>query len=266
MKKPKIVIAVILLICLMILALFLTFKLIISYQEANIQTVTDAKNYIIRVNNVIIKGGSKQEINNVLKIKIDNQNIMTGPDSYLRKKPNDKIIEKYQLENYVKQNDELTDNFDQTIKNNFEYKVVKTKDSSKNITLNLKYKSFYYFAYMADLNSLETEILAKTGYGEYGKKQATEEKAVNDYKAKVVAMQILNKHMSNYFNTSETKQIQLVFEKGPISKNATTLEYYLSNLRGELYKNDSLNQPNNRIKKYSKEVNSKNPLKLLKNS
>jgi len=123
---------------------------------------------------------------------------MTGPDSYLRMKPEEEIIKKYKLSSYVRQADKLATNLEAKIKENFEFKTKGVVESKNYYSVLVYYKSFYYREYIEDFNAIVRILINKEKLNIDASTEVDYEKVAEIYKIQVKAMEILNKHNMNY--------------------------------------------------------------------
>ena len=112
--------------------------------------------YVEKLNKVIMDGGTKQQYLSVLRRdQILNTDIMTGPDMYLRQKPSSKVIQKNSLSAYTTKGEELAKKLEKAIKDNFECEIEGVLTKEDYLAVLVTYKSFYYNAYIKDLNSIQ---------------------------------------------------------------------------------------------------------------
>ena len=85
--------------------------------------------------------------------EITDKNVMLGKDAYLLKKPSKKLIDKYDLDNYIKENEKYFDNLKVKIKTNYSWEFDgKTLDDQDTYFVNVK--TYQYGVYLADLEQL----------------------------------------------------------------------------------------------------------------
>ena len=257
-KKLKIILPIFI-----VLIVILNVVLFRGQSTILINSKDEAIKHIQKLNTAIIEGGTKAELSKLIGTnKILDQDIMTGPDSFLRKKPNDNIISKNNLEKYVKVSSLYADNLEKTIKQNFSFKLRNISEVNGKYMVYVTYKTYYYFPYLMDLAALQNDILDKL---DIDIEKETDEEIIitNAYKARIKAASILDKHLNNYINKEETKTILIEIKKGKIENSSDSLKSYLINLNGYAYKNDNLsNLSNQRVKQYLSQLNSNNILEL----
>lgn len=249
-KIIALVASVLIIIC---LALALYFYL--NPPEMKVESALEAEKYINEVNSLIIKGSSKKRIKKVLKFDLECELIMVGKDAYQRKRPADEIIQKYDLNSYAFEAERLSSNLEEKIKDNYSVKTIKTSKENNFYVSKINYQTFYYAAYVGDLKSLETEILAKTGL-HYDDKSEKDEEIANKYKAKVKAMQILDKHLDNYINKNEKLSFDLYLMEGKSSQSKNEVKGYLYGILGYNYEKFELYNVT-RINGYENEIDDK---------
>jgi len=257
-KKLKIILPIFI-----VLIVILNVVLFRGQSTILINSKDEAIKHIQKLNTAIIEGGTKAELSKLIGTnKILDQDIMTGPDSFLRKKPNDNIISKNNLEKYVKVSSLYADNLEKTIKQNFSFKLRNISEVNGKYMVYVTYKTYYYFPYLMDLAALQNDILDKLDI-DFEKETDEEIIITNAYKARIKAASILDKHLNNYINKEETKTILIEIKKGKIENSSDSLKSYLINLNGYAYKNDNLsNLSNQRVKQYLSQLNSNNILEL----
>lgn len=195
---------------------------------------------IEKLNDLLINGGSKKEIIELTKVDdLENFNIMTGSDSYLNQKPSEKIIENYDLDNYVKMADKYISRLEKEIKNNFSFERNDTARDGNYIYDIVTIRSYYYSGYISDFNELKNQLLAKVQ-----SENKNEEKS-NEYKAKVKAMEILDKKLSDYRNESEELNISINYNADRKTYTKNFLYQYILSVQGFSYRNNSEMMNNN---------------------
>lgn len=213
-----------------------------------------------KVNSLAINGATKEELSKYFNTdNLDSNSLMTGPDSYMRVKPEEKIITKYKLDKYVSLQDKLATNVETRIKKEFNFIMGDEpfKDNGATVYQGLV-KGFYQMEYLIDLKELQS-ILAS----EY-QEEAPEE--VLQYKAKVIAMKILDDYLTNYDNDDDYAAANIYIYE---DKEKTDLSYisYLNMLQGVNYQNEVIDKleltRTARLNKYIKEAIKKNKINGL---
>lgn len=225
------------------------------------KTVTE---YVEKLNKVIMDGGTKQQYLSVLRRdQILNTDIMTGPDMYLRQKPSNKVIQKNSLSSYTKKGEELAKKLEKAIKDNFECEIEGVLTKEDYLAVLVTYKSFYYNAYVKDLNSIQNELLIKVGY-DFDNLTKEQEKTieVDSYKAKVKAASLLNDRLDMYKNNEESKRVYINFDGKKIEGNSDNFLSYLMNLEGYTYTNQGYFTSVDKTNEFINSLNITDPLAL----
>lgn len=263
-KKINNVQMIIIVVSLVLVTICLGFSFFFYFNpsEIKIESEKAAEGYINKVNSLMFGSADKEKLKKILKFDINSDFVMFGIDSYQREKPSSEIIKKYKLEEYEKLGDKLSDNLEKKMKNNFESEITKVSLKKKYYIVNVTYKSFYYYAYLCDLKSMETELLAVTGIisGD-GVNNVDDAYLANQYKAKVKAMQILDKHLDSYVNKDEKGSFEVFLKNGLSSQSKKEVEAYLYNLVGYSYNKLKVND-SNRINGYVNEIKKDKTLDL----
>lgn len=255
-------IIVIVVLILVLIALVLGFYFYFNNDsDVTLESGQDVKNYIEKVNTLVLDGVHGDRLQKKLNFEVDDELVMVGEASYQRSKPSNDIIKEYNLNEYVQEAKTLADTLEEKIKDNFNVEI---KDQSKDgeyLVSSVNYRTFYYYAYISDLKGLQSEILSKIGITYSDSEDLDDETIANQYKAKVKAMQILNKHLDTYVNDDETLNFDLYLEAGKSSENSDQITWYLYNILGYNYVSfDAYDQ--SRVEEYAKEISNKNVLDL----
>ena len=220
--------------------------------------------YVEKLNKVIMDGGTKQQYLSVLRRdQILNTDIMTGPDMYLRQKPSSKVIQKNSLSAYTTIGEELAKKLEKAIKDNFECEIEGVLTKEDYLAVLVTYKSFYYNAYIKDLNSIQNELLIKAGY-DFDNLTKENEKTieVDSYKAKVKAASILNDKLDTYKNNEEAKRVYINFDGKKIEGNSDNFLSYLMNLEGYTYTNQGYFLSTDKTNEFLSKFDLSDPLAL----
>ena len=203
--------------------------------EVNMMPEEDARNYIGKLTDAIIYGGTREELEDALKTdQIIDSDIMTGEDMYLRQKPSDNIIEEYSLDEYVSAANTLADNLEKTIQDNFEYTINSISGDDEYTSADISYRTFYYYAYLVDLAQIQTELLIRAGYN-LDNATDSEELQVDIYKAKIKAASLLDSHLDNYINSDEVNNTIVSYVNNNIEDSSEEFMSYFINLTGFPY-------------------------------
>lgn len=225
MKKFKILILIIVIIA---IALFIFFKTNDTKEEKNSSNSLQIIEYIIDEDNV-----SK------LKEIDDSENlsnmIVVGENSNLHNKPNEKIIEKYNLSEYVSYREDYAKEIETLYLENLKYKVISSENYEDNIKVEtVEIVTFYYQKFMSDLSQLASLICKNAGYSL--KNIETDEKVqANYYKAETKAFQILSNYFKDYENFDDKITVDVYYENGNLRKGQ--LVNLMTYLQGGAYKN-----------------------------
>ena len=175
-----------------------------------------------------VNGISKKELEKLMNQKLDDKTIMTGDDAYLLQKPSEKIINQYNLNNYVQNNQNYFKNLTAKIKSNYSWKFDgEAKDNQTQYIVKLK--TYNYGIYIQDFEALTNLLLNNV-------KNDTTPQEVKEYKAKVIAMKLLDTHLDDYLNNDEEKTILITFS-GNSDEAKNSLAQYLVDLGGYNYHN-----------------------------
>ena len=239
---------IILIIILVILLISLVIVMFLNNKNSKTNKTTNYEQVIKDVTDLYINGGSKEELEEAINFNnIESINIITGPDSYTRETPNSQVIKENDLNNYVAKADSLSKNLEKKIKDNFEYKIENSVNDVNKRTYIVNIKSYFYYVYMFDLNKLRDLILNSSGM---------ENNEVNQYKAKVKAMEIIDKNLNNYENKSDEVSGMVTVNYKSKKETGQSLYSYLLTIEGEnyLHNNDTvtnlMTNQNQRIQDY----------------
>ena len=222
--KNKLIIALIILIILANI-LILIFA---SKGKDNTEKSYTRKEIIELISKGYINGMSKKNLENLMGQKLDDKTIITGNNAYLLKKPSKEIIEQYNLNNYVQRNESYFENLTNKIKSNYSWKFDgDVKDNQTQYIV--KIKTYNYGIYIQDFEELTNLLLTND-------KNDTSPQNVKEYKAKVIAMKILDTHLDDYLNNDEEKTILINFS-GQSDDIKNSLAQYLVDLGGYNYHN-----------------------------
>lgn len=243
-KKIKII----LIIVLVVLVISLGIVLYLNYRSGNDGIGTDYSKLIDEVTKLYINGGTKEELEEVMGYdNIESINIITGPDSYTREAPSSQVIKENDLKDYVAKADNLSRNLEKKIKDNFEYKIESHANDVNKRTYVVNIKSYFYYVYMFDLNNLRDLILSSSGM---------ENNEANQYKAKVKAMEIIDRNLNTYENKNDEVSGIVTVNYKSKKKTGQSLYSYLLTIEGEnyLHNNDTvtnlMTNQNQRIQDY----------------
>lgn len=234
-------------IVLIIFFVVLIVVLVAFYPTEKSEKQLTNKEIIEQISDGYISGISRNELKQLMNQDIDEKTMMTGKDAYLLSTPKEEIVEQYKLENYIKRNEQYYKNLESQIKNNYEWKFNGSAENNQTEYV-VSIKTYNYGIYLQDLEQLQNLLLNDN--------QTTgNEKIANEYKAKVVAMQLLNTHLNEYVNNSEEKTILITFTNLNNDETKNSLMQYLVDLAGYNYHtieniNIMVQNRNERLQKY----------------
>lgn len=184
-----------------------------------------------------------EKFTKIIGQNVPNVHIPVGPNSYLRNKPEDKLIKKYNLENYVKEQEELVKKVEKRYLDNLNYEILGTVDKDGESCQIVKITSYYYALYLNDFINLTNNLLDK----DLADIVTSEKTQIEYYKVHVAALKILDNHLDDYENKEkESVEVTVCYVNGKIKSSDEMLGFILS-LQGERYSNMD----------FSKEINIK---------
>ncbi len=199
-----------------------------------------AEKYIDNLSDLIINGGTKEEYTKAFgNAKVPQLYIMTGEYSFFRVKPSSKIIEEYNLKEYVDKQNKLAKNLEKHIKDNFSYNIEGTVEEETYYSVLVSYKSYYYLNYTNDLNKIQMQLLTKAGYNLEENITENDQFIADSFKAKIKAAALLDSYLDSYNNASEENTIYVRFDNKEKSSSFDDLQSYLINLNGYAYHNNA---------------------------
>jgi len=212
----------------------------ITIPKENI-SVEDTKNNINELTSIEI---TQDRIEEIMDYKLNSSEIMIGEDSDLRKSLSDKLIKKYNLEEYKKRQKEYAKEVEEKYLSNFRYEIKKIEKTSDKETLyTIEMQGYYYQLYMADMTELALKLYKDAGNKEE-EIDARDEANANFYKAKVKAMQLMREHLNNYINKNEVREFKVYFVDGK-PKTRDDLITITLNFRGMTYENMNFTKKEN---------------------
>ena len=212
-----------------------------------------------KINQLVINGSSKDALSKYMNIdKIDGNYLMTGPDCYMREKPDDETIKANKLEKYVSLQNKYASNVEKKIKENFQFIMgEKTfKDNGATVYTGVV-RGYYQLEYMLDLKEMQRQLIETL---------KLENEEINQYKSKVIGMKILDNYLSQYENKKYYSGTNIyVYEDQ--DKTDLSMSNYLNMLQGVNYNNEDVDKLEetriSRIKEYIEKEITKNNLKSL---
>lgn len=236
-------------------------------KEKTVLSEKEATEYIDKITQALIYGKTRQELQDLLYANPDDlldTDLMSGPDMYLRQLP-DKDIEKRNLSAYQKMGDSLAKNLEKQIQSNLVYTIEGIVNGGNYWNILVKYRSYYYQAYLKDLSQIQVELLSLAGYQMDGSNvSVTDDFKIDVYKAKIKAADILDSHLSDYINTKEENKTYVKFNGKKAQNSSDAFMSYLMNLTGYSYQFQGFIQTSNQVSQYLAEasIDYNNPLAL----
>lgn len=215
------------------------------------------------------KNVSIEKLENTLQQPMINEVTFIGKDSALRYRPDISVIKAYGLQRYIEEQNKYSEKVENLALENIEYEVDKVNDKS----IDYKIKPWYIYKYSYDLTILKELIMEDAGFEITDKNAFKEEYEVNEFKARVVALKILDKHLEDYDNNDEILDLRFIFNGKRAAENELLSLYY--NLEGVTSKNSpnkmteqERDKETKKMKKYLEEsqsnglYNKKNPYNI----
>ena len=227
-----------------ILVIIIAVIIIIFLPKDKEEKAYNKKETIEEISNGLVNGMSKKDLEKLLNQKISEQTIMTGKDAYLLKAPSNDLIEKYNLDKYVTVQKTYFEKLDSKIKNEYSWKFegeTKGNQAYYYITINV----YNYGIYLNDINEIQKQLL------ENYKATNNAEQEINEYKAKIIAMKLLDSHLDDYGNTQKT--IAISFTNIDNDETKASLMQYLVDLAGYNSASDDINARPVKIKNFIEE-------------
>ena len=220
MKKKHII----MLLILILIIITIIFIHLIPNNKTTKKTYTK-KEIVEKISEGFGNGINKKELEKLLNQKITDKTIMLGKDSYLLKMPSDKLIKKYNLTEYVKENKKYYKNIEKRIKDNYSWKFDDITEENQN-TYFVAIKTYQYGVYLSDLEEMIGLLTANYSFSN------AEQQEINNYKAKVIAMKLLNNHLNDYINENAGKTVAIFFTDINNDETKTSLLQYIIDLLG----------------------------------
>ncbi len=264
MKKKALLIIILIVVGTIAIGLSLSFlpnnnqeKDNLSHKETVINTIE--KEFYSSKNTV-------KDLEEITKKPMISQDVFMGKGSALRLKPDNKVMTRYDLSKYESVINKYAPIVEKRFLKNTKY-TVKENESGN---LEFKIKPWYFYNYSSDLSYLTDKILDEANFDM--NKIYTDEFFSSEYKARSIAIKIMNDHLDNYDNKDETVDFTFFYENG----KPTDIEYFslYLNLCGATTKNSAMKETSftaeqeTRVTKYLKEaekkglINMKKPLSL----
>ena len=216
---------------------------------------TNNNNKIEKVDNIITNKFFNKNTLNIDFVKSTGRamllyNVVYGDESSLRHKPDSEIYDSYKLDRYAPD----IDKYSSIVEKNFSDKLVYTASANIYGNIDYKIKPWYFYSYSNDLNDFIEKILEYINFDVSN--MSNNEYNAYEYRARAIALKIMNDHLSNYDNKNEIINYELKFDNNNPNKNSLYDLYlnligstskYLSNesnqnKRISVYLNEALNE------------------------
>ena len=261
MKKRKIII-IIIIIAILLIIIGSVIHLITNNGKTASLSNEEAKDYINNITDTIMDGGTKEKLLDVLQgISLIDANIMTGEDMYLLQEPEDYVKDEYPLNDYITLSKTLANNLEQKVKDNFDYEITSITKDGNNTLVYITFKTYYYTAYINDLQKIQDELLVRVGY-DINNIETSIKYYADLYKAKIKAAAILDSYLDNYNNSDEYIDTIFTFVNNNIEDSAYSLMEYHANLVGFNYDNKGFLQTDEDVNNILANYDLTNPLAL----
>lgn len=223
MKKIKILFLIIIVIALLVFIIFKTN----DKKEDEKTLSTPIIETIISENNISeLKEISDDDISNM---------VVVGKESNLYNKPSEKLVEKYNLDEYVSLRNEYAKELETLYLENLKYKVISSQSNENNERKEIvEIKSFYYQMFMSDLSQLALLIFKNSGYS-LKNIETDESVQANYYKAETKAFQVLSNYFKDYENFDDKITVDVYYENDKLKEGQ--LVNLMTYLKGGAYKN-----------------------------
>lgn len=219
-KKTKIII-----ISLIVLIIIITAILVIVFWPKNQEKSYTKKEIIEEISKGFVNGISKGELEELMNQKVLDITMMMGEDAYLLQTPSKELIDKYKLDTYVKENKRYFASLERKIRENYSWKFDGETKANQDTYL-VTVKTYQYGVYLADLEVMESLLTQNYSF------ENAEDQEINNYKAKIIAMKLLNSHLDDYISDSEPKTTAIFFKDIDSEETKNSLAQYIMNLSG----------------------------------
>ncbi len=216
-KKLKIIISII------VLVSIVAVILLIAFWPNNKEKHYTKKKIVELISKGFVNGISKEDLENLMNQDIADETMMTGEDAYLLQTPSEELINKYNLDSYVVENKKYFDNLEKKIKENYLWEFDgETEENQQTYFINLK--TYSYGIYLSDLKEIVNQLMVRISNGD--------PKNINEYKAKIIAMKVLNSYLDEYIYNGDIKSIVIDFQNINSDETKNSLMQYLIDLAG----------------------------------
>lgn len=250
MKKRYKILLVILVIIVVVGIYILSPKYSVTNKEKN----RIKKEILDNISSLSSNDISFDEYKDIVDTDIYNVSVPVGNDSYLKNKPTEKIISKYKLQELVNLQEELSNKVEKRYLDNLEYRVTATYSDGDYVYERVQIVTYYYALYLHDYLDLVNAL-----YDNKDNPFSSEEGAYKYYKALVIALQVLDKHLDDYDNKDRDHvNYEMKYYRGkPDSDSMYSLAMAL---QGYTYPNmdfsvnENVLKASERVKKYLEEA------------
>ena len=245
--KKKVIISIVI-----ILLIIITTVLIVLFANKKTETKSYTKKEIVeRISKGFKNGISKKELEELMNQEVMDTTMMTGEDAYLLQTPNEEIIDKYNLDSYVKENKKYFANLEKKIKENYSWEFDGEAEENQD-TYFVSVKTYQYGVYLTDVEEIVNILTQNYPF------ENAEDQEVNNYKAKVIAMKLLDSHLDDYISNSEHRTIAIFFTSIDSQDTKDSLSQYVIDLSGYASGSDDRinNMEINRTQRMQEYINS----------
>lgn len=174
---------------------------------------------------------------------VPNVHIALGPNSYLRNKPSDEVMKKYNLTKYISQQEQLVKKVEKRYLDSLNYEIKDTLEAGNQICQDVEIISYYYALYLYDFIELSNNIVSADA-----EDAATSKKAQAEYyKGCIKALKVLDNHLDDYENTEKEKiTASICYKNGKADSNEVLS--LIGALQGENYSNMNMSSELNQVK------------------
>jgi len=224
-----------------------------SKNEKNIQINNSLESGEI-INELVSPSSTIVAIEKITGYRLNVHEILIGKDAFIRMSLDEKLIQKYALQEYQKKQNEYAENIEKKYISNLKYQIKNKQQKDNETTYEIEVEGYYYALYITDMTELAIEIYQKEGY-ELENVDKKEIETVAFYKAKVKAMELMNNYLNNYKNENEKRRFKITYINGK-PKTRDDLITLTLNFKGVTYENMNFSNETNvqlqksRIEKY----------------
>ena len=236
---------------LIVLIIIVAVIIIIAFWPKAPEKSYTKKEIIEQVSNGFKNGISKKELEELMNQEVLDTTMMTGEDAYLLQTPSEELIDKYKLDSYVKENQKYFENLEKKIKENYSWEFDGEAEANQENYF-VSVKTYQYGVYLTDIEVLMSLLTQNYPF------ENAENQEINNYKAKVIAMKLLDSHLNDYISDSEARTIAIFFENIDDEETKNSLSQYIIDLSGYASGSDERinNMEVNRTQRMQEYINS----------